>query len=145
MYLLPDLNLRLRPKILEMKPGTRVVSHSFTMADWEADQTDSVDGHGVYLWVVPAKVAGSWTLRQPGGAVALALTQTFQKVQGSAKAAGGTLELRDGVLSADRIGFVLVGDSGARSEYSGQVRGKTMAGTVKVSGKPDAQWSAFRR
>src|SRR5688572_4257962 len=60
MYLLPSLNLKLRPTILNMKPGTRVVSHAFTMDDWEADQVDSSEGRTAYLWIVPAKVAGTW-------------------------------------------------------------------------------------
>ena len=66
MYLLPALNLKLRPQILSMKPGTRIVSHSFTMDDWEADEISSFDGRRAYFWVVPANVAGSWTLEAAG-------------------------------------------------------------------------------
>ena len=60
LYLLPSLNVKLRPIILKMKPGTRVVSHAFTMDDWQADQTDSVEGRTAYLWIVPAPVEGTW-------------------------------------------------------------------------------------
>src|ERR1051326_4096899 len=73
MFLLPDINIKLRPKILGMKPGTRVVSNSFTMGEWSADETATV-GEGcsswctAYLWIVPAKVAGAWHLPQGGGA-----------------------------------------------------------------------------
>ena len=67
MYLLPSLNIKLRPKILEMRPGTRVVSHAFNMEDWEPDQTATVDGRDAYLWIVPAKVAGHWKLSVPAG------------------------------------------------------------------------------
>ena len=66
MYLLPELNLRLRPTILNMKPGTRVTSHQFTMGDWEPDETAEVDYRTAYLWIVPAKVEGAWTLREQG-------------------------------------------------------------------------------
>src|SRR5580765_1471949 len=61
MYLLPGLNMKLRPQLLAMRPGTRVVSHSFTMEDWEADEVSSVDGRRAYFWVVPANVQGAWT------------------------------------------------------------------------------------
>ncbi len=61
MYLLTDINLRLRPKILDgLKPGSRIVSHAFSMGDWEPDQQDAVDGRNIYFWYVPAKVAGKW-------------------------------------------------------------------------------------
>ena len=66
MYLLPELNLKLRPMILDMKPGTRVTSHQFTMGDWEPDETAEVDYRTAYLWIVPAKVEGAWTLREQG-------------------------------------------------------------------------------
>ena len=64
MYLLPQLNVKLRPKILDLKPGTRIVSHAFTMEEWTADQTDSFEGRTAYLWIVPAKVEGTWRLPQ---------------------------------------------------------------------------------
>src|SRR6516165_10721588 len=84
MFLLPDINLRLRPKILNLKPGTRIVSNSFTMGDWTADDTVVVKEGCVsyctaYLWIVPAKVEGSWQL--PDGE--LTLTQTYQMISGT--------------------------------------------------------------
>jgi SAM-dependent methyltransferase len=86
MYLLPELNLALRPTILKMKPGTRVTSHAFNMGDWDADiEIDSPAK--AYYWVVPAQVAGEWVITgmEPGRAV-LKLSQHYQKV-------GGTLQL----------------------------------------------------
>src|SRR5512135_477295 len=89
MYLLPELNLRLRPTILNMKPGTRVTSHQFTMGDWEPDETAEMDYRTAYLWIVPAKVDGSWTLRdQAGGVYSVNLKQTFQKISGEASTSG---------------------------------------------------------
>ena len=67
LYLLPELNLRLRPTILKMKPGTRVVSHSFLMDDWEPDERSVTEDGAAYLWIVPAKVAGTWDFKQQGG------------------------------------------------------------------------------
>src|SRR4030095_2075826 len=66
LYLLPSLNVKLRPTILKMKPGTRVVSHAFSMEDWQADQTDNVDGRTAYLWIVPAQVEGTWRWNNSG-------------------------------------------------------------------------------
>ena len=66
LYLLPSLNVRLRPTLLDMKPGTRVVSHAFNMAEWEPDETANVEGRQAFLWLVPAKVSGNWTVQLAG-------------------------------------------------------------------------------
>src|SRR5438874_9083631 len=94
MFLLPDINLKLRPKILNLKPGTRIVSNSFTMGDWSEDDTVVVkDGCTsyctAYLWIVPAKVEGTWQL--PDGE--LALKQTYQMISGSLKRGGNTIPI----------------------------------------------------
>src|SRR5262249_44049138 len=83
MYLLPALNMKLRPQILQMRPGTRVVSHSFTMEDWEPDETSSMDGRRAYFWIVPANVMGGWTLDLGADKYELSLEQKFQKLDGS--------------------------------------------------------------
>ena len=131
LFLLPELNVKLRPKILDMKPGTRVVSNSFTMGDWQADQTQNAsekDGCTAYctayMWIVPAKVEGKWKL--PDGE--LALKQTFQQVSGSL----GANQIK-GTLQADQITFT-AGDA----QYSGKVNGDTMTGTVKSGGSSKA-------
>jgi hypothetical protein len=84
LYLLPELNLRLRPTILNMKPGTRVVSHSFLMDDWEPDERSTSEDGSAYLWIVPAKVAGAWTFREQDGndRFTLQLEQRFQQLTG---------------------------------------------------------------
>jgi SAM-dependent methyltransferase len=136
LFLLPELNVRLRPKILDMKPGTRVVSNSFTMGDWQADQSQSVsDKEGcsayctAYLWIVPAKVEGKWKL--PDGE--LALKQSYQKVT-------GTLGGKDvtGNLRADQITFTAGG-----AQYTAKVNGDTMTGTVK-NGTSSGNFTATR-
>ena len=142
MYLLPDLNLKLRPTILEMKPGTRVASHQFNMGDWEPDETADVEGRSAYLWIVPAKVAGSWHLQAGAQSYDLSLTQSFQKVTGVAKEGSRALEVHDSKLMGDQI--VLVIGSGAPREFSGRVSGDTMEGTVR-SGGADARWTATRK
>lgn len=130
MYLLPSLNLKLRPTILNMRPGTRVVSHAFTMGEWEADQTDNVEGRTAYLWIVPAKVDGIWRI-EGGGEVAF--KQTFQKIEG--KSGGGAIT--GASLRGDAITFTVDG-----REYSGRVTGDRMEGTVK--GATAGKWSAIR-
>src|SRR5690349_10053356 len=83
LYLLPALNMKLRPTILAMKPGTRVASHSFTMEDWEPDVVSTLDGRRAYCWIVPANVMGTWSLDAGGQKADLSLEQTFQKINRS--------------------------------------------------------------
>ena len=135
MFLLPDINIKLRPKILGLKPGTRVVSNSFTMGEWSADETATVgDGCSswctAYLWIVPAKVEGAWKLPQGD----LALKQEFQKVSGTLTAGGKTVPLQDGKLRGSEISFRAGG-----VDYKGTVNGKRIDGT-SASGA----WSATR-
>lgn len=84
LYLLPELNLRLRPTLLKLKPGTRVVSHSFLMDDWQPDERSMSEDGQAYLWIVPARVDGTWTFRRTGGneRFVVQLEQTFQEVKG---------------------------------------------------------------
>jgi precorrin-6B methylase 2 len=136
MFLLPDINLKLRPKILNLKPGTRVVSNSFTMGDWKADETATVkDGCASYctalLWIVPAKVAGTWQL----GDGELALKQTYQTISGSLRRAGNTVAIANGKLNGDQIMFNAGG-----SLYTGRVSGGSMEGTISSGGN----WKASR-
>jgi SAM-dependent methyltransferase len=138
MFLLPDINLKLRPKLLDLKPGTRIVSNSFTMAEWHADEIASVIDDCVsyctaYLWIVPAKVAGTWQL--PEGE--LTLKQDFQMVSGTLKT-GNIISPVDGKVSGDQISF-----SAGTVQYRGRVNGNAMDGTVNSAGS-DAKWSATR-
>ena len=130
LYLLPSLNLKLRPTILNMQPGTRVVSHAFTMGEWEADQTDNANGRTAYLWIVPAKVEGNWRIDGGGD---IALKQTFQKLEGTA----GGKAITTASLRGDAIAFSVDG-----REYSGKVSGERMEGSV--TGSMSGKWSAAR-
>lgn len=135
MYLLPYLNLKLRPTILNMKPGTRVVSHAFTMDDWAADQTDSTEGRTAYLWIVPAKVEGKWTI----GNGSVEFKQKFQDIDGTYTTADGmTWRLTNTNLRGDQISF-----SAGAATYTGRVSGPVMQGSMRP--RADAQstsWSA---
>ena len=139
LYLLPSLNLKLRPTILRMKPGTRVVSHAFTMGEWEPDQTDSSDGRTAYLWIVPANVNGNWRIELAGGPrYDVALNQQFQALSGGAKADGKSMQLANAKMRGDTISFTL-GDR----EFTGRVVGDRIEGTAKVGGG-ETKWTATR-
>src|SRR2546429_5705669 len=103
LYLLPALNMKLRPLILSMKPGTRVVSHSFTMEDWEADEISSMDGRRAYFWMVPANVNGGWALETGGEKAELSFEQRFQKIEGTV----GLGHSQGGLRDARLRGFVI--------------------------------------
>jgi SAM-dependent methyltransferase len=136
MFLLPSINLKLRPKILEMKAGTRVVSNSFDMGDWRPEQTVEAQGEctsycRAHLWIVPAKVEGTWKL--PDGD--LRLEQTYQTLLGTFRTGASTLNIVDGKVIGDTISFV-AGDT----RYIGRVNGKTIEGITQTS----TGWSAKR-
>jgi SAM-dependent methyltransferase len=141
MFLLSSLNLKLRPTLLDMKPGTRVVSNTFNMGDWVADQTVEASNPNctsycrAYLWIIPAKVEGTWTTGQGE----LTLEQKFQMVTGTLKNGNVVAPITDGKLNADQITFRAGG-----TEYTGWVKGKTMEGTAKGSGT-DAKWQATKK
>jgi SAM-dependent methyltransferase len=141
MFLMPDINLRLRPQILNMKPGTRVVSNTFTMDDWVPDETFTLEDNtecGFYctalFWLVPAKVEGTWKL--PLGE--LTLTQTFQRFSGTFKSGPSSISILDGKLTGDLISF-----SVGSAKYSGRVSSGTMEGSFS-SGASTTPWSATR-
>jgi len=149
LYLLPSLNLKLRPTLLKMKPGTRIVSHAFTMDDWQADQTESVEGRTAYLWIVPAPVEGAWKANVSGGGPRdydLTLRQQYQKVEGGVRLDDKMGQLRDVKLDGDRISFAVVETGGTnpiRRDFTGRVNGSNMEGTVKYPGG-EGKWTATR-
>ena len=132
LYLLPALNVRLRPRILdELRPGTRIVSHAFSMAEWEPDQTEEVNGRHILFWVVPAKVAGDWKVTLPNGEPAtLSLTQKFQKVDGVLKTKGRSTPLKDARLKGPTLTFQF-GNGADTSIATMQIDGRRLTGTVQ--------------
>jgi SAM-dependent methyltransferase len=133
MYLLPDLNLRLRPTILQMKPGTRVVAHAFDMGEWQADETATAAGATAYLWIVPAPVQGGWSVSFDGGKTArLNLEQTFQNVGGTLTLDGRTLPLLGARLRGEDLSFQCRGEGQSVSSFSGKVNGNRLSGTLST-------------
>ena len=146
MYLLPALNMKLRPQILQMRPGTRVVSHSFTMEDWEPDETSSMDGRRAYFWLVPANVMGSWTLEAAGEKRELSLEQKFQKIDGSVAFGTTQAGLRDTRLRGFVISFAYVDQAGLRRDYTGRVlAGGRMEGSWKTDNGAEGRWTAVKK
>jgi hypothetical protein len=143
MYLLPDLNLKLRPLILQMKPGTRVASHAFNMGDWEPDEHLSVEARDGYLWYVPANVEGTWTFREDafGTEGTLALTQRYQRVGGTVTVGGKTQPVLGAALRGDTLTFAFNDSEGQLraahvvvngSEFKGRLSGR--AGNATITG-----------
>jgi SAM-dependent methyltransferase len=137
MFLLPEINLRLRPTILDLKPGTRIVSNNFTMGEWEVDETVKSGGCRrwctAFLWIVPAKVEGTWRLADGQ----LAIHQKFQMLSGELTSHGVITAVANGKLRGDLITFNVGG-----STYTGRVIGDTMQG--RVSGGTNRKWRAVR-
>jgi SAM-dependent methyltransferase len=137
MFLLTEINLRLRPRILNLKPGTRIVSNTFTMGRWKADQNATVEGkdcesyYTALLWIVPAKVEGTWNLLERE----LTLKQRFQTFSGTLKS-GANITPVNGKLSGDLINFSI-----GNANYNGRVSESTMQGTAE-SGGSTTQWTA---
>ena len=138
MFLLPDLNARLRPRLLALEPGTRVVSNTWDLEDWEPDDTVVLDPCPGFctalLWIVPARVAGTWDL--PEGE--LVLEQQFQRVTGTLRTDAGTVAIEEGRLRGTDLAFRAAG-----ARYAGRVRGDVLAGTVDTGGRT-SDWRAER-
>ncbi|MEA2711467.1 MAG: hypothetical protein QOF78_4068 [Phycisphaerales bacterium] len=136
MYLLPAVNMKLRPKILaEMKPGSRIVSHAFDMEDWQPEQEVTVEpgGQTVYMWTVPAKVEGAWNVKIKNGQgeqqATLDLKQDINKVTGTAKIAGKESQIADAKLIGDQLTFALSDQPDVK--YTCKVDGANINGTAK--------------
>jgi hypothetical protein len=148
-YLLPEMNEKLRPKILSLKPGTRVVAHDYHMGEWQPDDNDTlsvpektVGNPGtsyIYLWYVPANAAGKWQIRAPVGgqtlAVDLDLNQRFQMLTGNARINERAAQLQGARVRGEDVTFWLTVGSGAnavRHEFNGRLQGDAINGTLRV-------------
>lgn len=164
MYLLPRVNLALRPKLLELKPGTRLVSHDFDMGDWKADEyvrlvaDDKFSGAGgdsdVYLWIVPAKAAGAWRAQLPVAGKTqtydFSFEQKYQQLSGTARVNDRTVKIEGAKLRGDELTFSFVADvngAAVKHEFSGRITGDRMIGQAALSGSRIAarvEWTAER-
>jgi SAM-dependent methyltransferase len=157
LYLWPEVNLRLRPKLFtDLRPGTRVVSHSHTMGDWKPDKTSEVSKHQLYFWVIPANATGTWTWDMPQGKgsapahAVLRIDQQFQEVKGELTIGGNTAPITNATLAGDRVRMLAEYEKEGQktsAEFSGLVRGNVIRGTIKMSGgaaRRTVPWKATR-
>ncbi len=140
MFLLPEINLKLRPKLLELEPGTQIITNTFSMNDWHFDEkrmTDVESGswNTAYLWVVPAKVEGKWKCNEGE----LKLIRQYQEVSGNMKTGGKTFEISDGKLRGNLFSFVC-----NEVNYSCRADKNTLKGTAEKNGKVTA-WEAVKQ
>jgi hypothetical protein len=166
MYLLPRVNLDLRPKILELKPGTRIVSHDFSMDEWRADEAVTFEvqdkygpggGSGastIYFWKVPAKVTGTWqwqsNIAGKPQSYEMVLEQNFQIIGGTVRLGGHSVKLQDAKLSGDQITGSFTADVNGgplKHVFAGRVTGGTIDGSVTLTGnrmQGQYEWNATR-
>ncbi|MCR4396092.1 MAG: class I SAM-dependent methyltransferase [Candidatus Saccharicenans sp.] len=158
MYLLPDVNIRLRPTILSLKPGTRIVSHQFDMDEWQADRMTYVPVdlyvHTVFLWIVPANVSGLWDWNLKLGTkktdCRLEINQSFQYFSGKLYLGEQVLSIPATKVEGPRLEFSVILPDTTDTElvFSGQVEGDRLTGTVtQIQGKKNSRqpWIAVRR
>lgn len=164
MYLLPQVNLELRPKLLELKPGTRVVSHDFDMGDWKADQhvridtNDKYSGMGgdsdIYFWVVPAKVGGGWrsqlAVRGKPQTYEFSFEQKYQALSGTVRVNGSAVKIQSTNLRGADLSFSFIAEVNGgpvKHEFTGRVEGDRIYGQAMLSGNrlvANAEWIAER-
>jgi SAM-dependent methyltransferase len=132
LYLLPDLNLQLRPTILKMKPGTRVVSNTFHMGEWEPDETFKVEERDGHFWIVPADVAGRWTLKEGDGAwdAQIDVTQKFQRLAGTITRGGKTQALLGPAVVGDELRFTFLDTDGTSRTVTAKINGDKLEGKL---------------
>lgn len=164
MYLLPRVNLELRPKLLALKPGTRIVSHDFSMEEWKPDAhvtVDAKDKYGgaggksdIYFWIVPARVAGTWQWQLPVAgkpqSYEVTLAQTYQMISGTARVGGQSVKLQNARVRGAEIRFDFsaeVGGSTVKHQFRGKVEGDAISGSATLSGarmQGEREWNAQR-
>jgi hypothetical protein len=154
LYLLPELNIRLRPKLLQLTPGTRIVANAFDMGEWEADEFDSETASALRLWIVPARVAGPWSWTEKSKdrtrRMELELNQQFQRISGLVSIDKRRLRIRHARLQGARLRFTLLeeqrADHGVRYDYAGRISGDTIEGEIRTSeDEKPLRWLATRR
>lgn len=147
MYLLSSVNRKLRPSLLsELRPGTRIVSHSFDMGDWKADEELDIDGRTVFYWVVPADAEGNWQWETDGEQFSMSARQQYQQIDVTLTAGNQSLSTEEATLSGERISFIVRNENnGKRYIYSGIINEDRITGTVQVHGNNSRHiesWSA---
>ncbi len=136
LYLLPDLNQQLRPQLLALKPGTRVVSHAWDMGEWEPDATVRSGESEAFLWIVPAQVAGRWALQDDGEFFVgdLELAQQFQRIGGTLTLRGKAQPLLGAYVDGESLGFTFVDLDGGVRSVRVRISGGMLSGSLRFAG-----------
>jgi len=144
LYISPGVMTKLKPKLYALKPGTRIVSHQFTLDDWEPDETLKVEQRSVHLWIVPEKIGGAWRLESGDDRLSLRIDQKFQELRGSAERAGKPAQVIGAKIRGREVQFTVFDPDGNARRYAGRVDGDTMRGESSGEAIQPRRWSARR-
>ena len=145
LYISPGVMQRLKPRLLALRPGTRIVSHQFDLGDWEPDEKIEVEGRKGYLWVVPAAVEGIWRVGIQGQDFELRLEREHQKLSATAQRDGKNLQVLGARLRGDELSFSAFDRDGEARNYTGRlVDGGLVGDTRAWDGTKPLRWSGSR-
>jgi SAM-dependent methyltransferase len=144
LYISPGVMTKLKPRLLGLRPGTRVASHQFTLDDWAPDETIRVEDRTGHLWVVPADVRGTWSVQRGDDVLKLTIEQTHQRLATRGARAGREVHVIGARLRGTEIGFVSFDPDGSVRHFRGRVDGRRMSGDSDGHGVPTMHWSATR-
>ena len=144
LYISPGVMTRLKPRLAELRPGTRIVSHHFTLDDWEPDETIRVEGRSAHLWVVPAAVRGAWAVDIAGEAFTVRIDQRHQVLTTSGSRGGRELPVIGAQLRGTELRFTAFDRDGSSRHFTGLVDGDRMSGDSQGEGIAPLRWSARR-
>jgi hypothetical protein len=142
LYISPGVMTRLKPRLLGLKPGTRVVSHYFTLDDWEPDETIRLEGRSAHLWVVPAPVRGRWSIDIPGEGFVLTIDQRYQALTTSGERGGKSFPVIGAALRGTEIRFTAFDRDGSSRHFTGNISGRRMSGDSQGDDIKPLRWSA---
>ena len=143
LYISPGVMTRLKPRLLKLAPGTRIVSHYFTLEDWEPDETIRAERRSAHLWVVPASVAGTWSVTLPGNnSFLLRIAQRYQALTTSGGRDGKPIPVIGAQLRGTEIRFSAFDRDGNSRRFAGVVNGRQMSGDTEGDGVHPLRWSA---
>ena len=142
LYISPGVMTRLKPRLLGLKPGTRVVSHYFTLDDWEPDETIRLEGRSAHLWVVPATVRGRWSIDIPGEEFVLTIDQRYQALTTSGERRGKRFPVIGAALRGTEIRFTAFDRDGSSRHFTGTIEGRRMSGHSQGDGIKPLRWTA---
>ena len=144
LYISPDVMDRLRPKLLSLKPGTRITSHHFTLGDWEPDESFRIENRAAYLWLVPADMRGQWKVSLTGDELVLDIEQKHQMLGTKGMRAGQAINLIGTRLRGNEISFTAFDRDGSSRQFTGIVNGNRMSGESTSENGKTLRWSATR-